>query len=241
MDIISNLISIVLIIVIFCILCYVYLKMYLNKVKPNDLYNQQQNPASCHDDLDDDDMIVGSKYCDDIDPDSFIRYNDLKYYPIFDNDEKVVYIQISNQKIPIRKYNGEYFVYIDNVVYNFKKPKRAFNQIDTIDRLTDNTSLDSALKREKKVKENEDTKKRIAKIEKEIEKRIMKKMKKKIKNLASQRKLINLKERVENLKEKVKNLKERLKILIKTNIILVMENKKLTQLSKKAMTKLIRC
>ena len=176
MDIISNLISIVLIIVIFCILCYVYLKMYLNKVKPNDLYNQQQNPASCHDDLDDDDMIVGSKYCDDIDPDSFIRYNDLKYYPIFDNDEKVVYIQISNQKIPIRKYNGEYFVYIDNVVYNFKKPKRAFNQIDTIDRLTDNTSLDSALKREKKVKENEDTKKRIAKIEKEIEKRIMKNM-----------------------------------------------------------------
>ena len=61
----------------------------------------------------------------------------------------------------------------------FKKPKRASNQINTIDRLTDNTSLDSALQKEKKVNEHEDTKKRIAKIEKEIEKRIMKKMKKK--------------------------------------------------------------
>ena len=155
-------------------------------------------------------MIVGSKYCDDIDPDSFIRYNDLKYYPIFDNDEKVVYIQISNQKIPIRKYNGEYFVYIDNVVYNFKKPKRAFNQIDTIDRLTDNTSLDSALKG-KKVKENENTKKRIAKIEKEIEKRIMKKMKKINKKSRKSKKINKSKRKSRKSKRKSKKSKRKTK------------------------------
>ena len=56
-----------------------------------------------------------------------------------------------------------------------------------------------------------------------------------------QRKLINLKERVENLKEKSKKSKRKTKDSNKNEYNTGDENKKLTQLSKKAMTKLIRC